>query len=48
MDVYSLGLDWWLTQSVQFGGNYRLVVLDRSNVRDVSSGFDVRIVLMLM
>ncbi|KPJ86401.1 MAG: hypothetical protein AMS18_15650 [Gemmatimonas sp. SG8_17] len=48
MDVYSLGLDWWLTQSVQFGGNYRLVVLDKSDARGVSSGFNVRIVLMLM
>jgi phosphate-selective porin OprO/OprP len=48
MDVYSLGLNWWLTQSVQVGGNYRLVVLDQSGVRGVSSGFDVRIMLMLM
>jgi phosphate-selective porin OprO/OprP len=48
MDIYSLGVDWWLTQSVQVGANYRVVVLDRSDVRGVSSGFDVRLVLMLM
>jgi phosphate-selective porin OprO/OprP len=48
MDIYSLGLDWWLTQSVQFGGNYRLIVLDQPDGRGVSSGLDVRIMLMLM
>jgi len=48
MDVYSLGLNWSPTQSVQFGADYRVVVLDQSDVRGVSSGFNVRLMLMLM
>jgi hypothetical protein len=48
MDIYSLGFDWWLTQSVQVVANYRLVMLDGFNARGVSSGFDVRLFLMLM
>jgi len=47
MDVYSLGLTWWLTPI--FGGsiNYRHVVLDRFGVTGSSDGLALRILLML-
>lgn len=47
MDVYSLGLNWWLTQSSQLGLNYRLVSLDRYGETGWSSGFNVRLMLIL-
>ena len=47
MDVYSLGLNWWLTQSSQFGLNYRVVGLDRYGEKGWSSGFNARLMLIL-
>lgn len=47
MDVYSLGLNWWLTRSSQLGLNYRVVGLDRYGEKGWSSGFDARVILIL-
>jgi phosphate-selective porin OprO/OprP len=47
MDVYSLGLNWWLTQSSQLGLNYRVVSLDRYGEKGWSSGLNVRLMLIL-
>jgi phosphate-selective porin OprO/OprP len=47
MDVYSLGLNWWLTRVAQFGFNYRYVDLDRFGVQGTSSGVTSRVLLIL-
>ena len=47
MDIYSLGVNWWLTHSTQFGANYRFISLDRFGTQGDSSGLNVRLVLML-
>ena len=47
MDIYSLGLNWWLSTSASFGINYRHVVLDDSGSRGHSDGLMTRILLML-
>jgi len=47
MDVFSLGLNWWLTQSSQLGLNYRVVGLDRYGEKGWSSGLNVRLMLIL-
>ena len=47
MDIYSLGLNWWLTQSSQLGLNYRVVSLDRYGEKGWSSGLNVRLMLIL-
>ena len=48
MDVWSVGGNWWLTQAANVSANYRLVRLDRFDLRGLSSGFDLRMVLVLM
>ena len=47
MEVFSLGLNWWLTQSSQLGLNYRVVGLDRYGEKGWSSGLNVRLMLIL-
>jgi phosphate-selective porin OprO/OprP len=47
MDVYSLGLNWWLTRWAQFGVNYRHITLDRFGTGGDSSGLNARLLLML-
>ena len=47
MDIYSLGLNWWLTRWAQFGVNYRYISLDQPGTEGDSSGLNARIVLML-
>ena len=47
MDIYSLGLNWWLTRWAQFGVNYRYISLDRFGTVGDSSGLNARLVLML-
>ena len=48
MAVWSLGANWWLTQSAHVSANYRLVRLDQSDLRGLSSGAEVRLMLLLM
>lgn len=47
MDVFSLGLNWWLTRSSQLGLNYRVVGLDRYGEKGWSSGLNLRLMLIL-
>jgi phosphate-selective porin OprO and OprP len=47
MDVWSLGLNWWLTPTMNANINYRYVDLDRLGVQGSSQGFVSRIMLIL-
>lgn len=47
MDIYSAGLNWWLTPTFGANLNYRHIVLDRFGVRGHSDGMMVRVILML-
>ncbi|MEH6570890.1 MAG: porin [Halioglobus sp.] len=47
MDVWSLGLNWWLTPYFNFNVNYRYITLDRFGEEGSSQGFDTRIMLIL-
>jgi phosphate-selective porin OprO/OprP len=47
MDIYSLGLNWWLTRWAQFGVNYRYISLERDGLEGDSSGLNARLVLMM-
>ncbi len=47
MEIFSLGLNWWLTQSAQASLNYRYVDLDRFDLTGQSSGIDLRLLLVL-
>jgi len=47
MDVWSLGLNWWLTPYMNVNVNYRYITLDRYGVEGSSQGFDSRIMLIL-
>jgi phosphate-selective porin OprO/OprP len=48
MDVWSLGGTWWLTQAAHVSANYRVARLDRFDAQGLSSGFDMRLMLLLM
>ena len=47
MDVYSLGVNWWLTTVSQVSLNYRYVDLDRFGLTGTSSGVNLRLLLVL-
>jgi phosphate-selective porin OprO/OprP len=47
MDIWSLGVNWWLTRSMYFSINYRYISLDRFGTRGDSSGLNARLLLML-
>ncbi len=47
MDIWSLGVNWWLTRSAHLGVNYRHITLDRFATQGDSSGLNARILLML-
>ena len=47
MDIWSLGLNWWLTPYMNFNVNYRYIDLDRFGVQGNSQGFDTRLMLIL-
>jgi len=47
MDILSFGVNWWLTRSTQLSMNYRTISLDRFGMQGDSSGFNVRLLLML-
>ena len=46
-DIYSLGVNWWLTRWAQFGVDYRYILLDRLGTEGDSSGLNARLLLML-
>ena len=47
MDIWSLGVTWWLTPFMSAGVDYRYITLDRLGVEGHSSGVTSRIVLLL-
>ena len=47
MDVYSLGVNWWLTPTMQFSMDYRYIFLDRFSENGQSWGLNGRLMLML-
>ena len=47
MDIYSLGLNWWLSTSASLNINYRHIVLDEGGETGHSDGLMTRIMLML-
>ena len=47
LEIYSLGLNWWLTRWAQLGANYRHIALDRLGTEGNSSGLSVRLALIL-
>jgi len=47
MDIWSLGVNWWLTRSTSFGVNYRYISLDRFSTQGDSSGINARLMLTL-
>jgi phosphate-selective porin OprO/OprP len=47
MDIWSLGVNWWLTPLVNVNLNYRYITLDRFGVRGTSHGLMTRVVLAL-
>lgn len=47
MDIYSLGINWWLTPKFGTSFNYRHIVLDRYGVQGHSDGIMARVILML-
>lgn len=47
MDIFSLGLNWWLTPTFAAIFNYRHVVLDRYGIRGRSNGIMYRLILVL-
>jgi phosphate-selective porin OprO/OprP len=47
MDILSLGVNWWLTPVFNVNMNYRFITLDRLGVEGDSSGFAMRVLLMM-
>jgi phosphate-selective porin OprO/OprP len=47
LDIYSLGVNWWLTPAFSFSANYRYSILDRFGFEGESSGITGRLTLML-
>jgi phosphate-selective porin OprO/OprP len=47
LDIYSLGVNWWLTPAFSFSINYRYSILDQFGVEGESSGVSGRLTLML-
>jgi phosphate-selective porin OprO/OprP len=47
MEIYSLGLNWWLTRWSQFSLNFRLIDVDRDGLLGRSSGLNGRLILVL-
>ena len=47
MDIYSLGLNWWLTRTTSFSINYRHIEQDRLGTEGRSDGLVTRLTLIL-
>lgn len=46
-DVWSLGMNWWLTELMNVNINYRYIDLDKNDFEGTSSAFTSRILLLL-
>ena len=47
MDIYSVGLNWWLTHFASFGINYRHIELEDEGIVGHTDGLMTRITLIL-
>jgi phosphate-selective porin OprO/OprP len=47
MDIYSLGLNWWLSSAASLGIDYRHIILDQNGESGHSDGITTRITLLL-
>lgn len=47
MDIWSAGVNWWLSPYMNVNFNYRYITLDRDGVRGTSQGFNSRVTLIL-
>jgi phosphate-selective porin OprO/OprP len=47
MDIWSAGINWWLTPYMNLNLNYRHITLDKNGLEGVSQGINSRIVLVL-
>lgn len=47
MRTFSLGANWWLTETAQFSCNYRTIGLNSLGIKGHSSGINFRLLLML-
>lgn len=47
MDIFSLGMSWWLTPKFNVNMNYRYITLDRFGIAGDSSGIMTRVLLLL-
>lgn len=47
MDIWSLGVNWWLSPFMSLGLNYRFIELDRDGLVGRSNGFNTRLLLIL-
>jgi len=48
LDVATLGLTWWLTSNSYVSLNYRHIELDRFDLVGDSSGFNLRLLMILL
>ena len=47
MDIWSLGLNWWLSPYFNVNLNYRYINLDRFGDEGISQGMNARLMLVL-
>jgi len=47
MDVWSLGLNWWLSPFFSMSANYRHIINDRGGLNGKSDGALLRVLLVL-
>ncbi len=47
MDIWSAGLNWWLSPYFNINVNYRYITLDKDGLEGTSQGFNSRILLVL-
>jgi phosphate-selective porin OprO/OprP len=47
MDIWSVGLNWWLTPYFNVNLNYRYITLDKDGLDGNSQGINTRVVLIL-
>ncbi len=47
MDIWSAGINWWLTPYFNVNLNYRYITLDKNGVEGTSQGINSRVLLML-
>lgn len=47
MDIWSVGLNWWLSPVFNVNLNWRYITLDRNGLEGTSQGFNTRVLLVL-